>query len=129
MEGLCLGHQGAASILKKDLHDSFHPNEWRQTGVTLSSGTTAACNFFPSKCFVIISSQFLGHGRAFFCLSCAWSLTCFSHFSDAWSLYAQIGVFPRHPPKNPQPISDCEQIFDWDTGYLNPKLKPENNQV
>ena len=48
---------------------------------------------------------------------------------DAWSLYAQIGKFPPHPPSNPQPISDCEQIFDWDTGRLNPKLKPENNEI
>merc|ERR1739838_934933 len=53
-----------------------------------------------------------------------WKYTAEWNLPDDWSLYAQIGVYPPHPPKNPQPISDCDQIFDWKTGYLNPKLKP-----
>jgi len=58
-----------------------------------------------------------------------WKYTAEWNLPDAWSLYAQIGVYPPHPATNPQPISDCEQIFDWDTGYLNPKLKPESNRI
>jgi len=43
---------------------------------------------------------------------------------DMWALYEQLGVKPAHPAHNPQPVADCEQIFDWDTGRLNKKLVP-----
>jgi len=55
-----------------------------------------------------------------------WKYTAEWNLPDVWSLYTQLGVNPPHPHDNPQPIDDCEQIFDWKTGYLNPKLIPKS---
>jgi len=42
---------------------------------------------------------------------------------DSLSLYSQMGV---NPPEETwvMPTDDCNQLFDWDTGYINPKLVP-----
>merc|ERR1711872_706622 len=39
------------------------------------------------------------------------------------SLYSQLGVSPPEE-KWSMPTDDCNQLFDWDTGYINPKLVP-----
>ena len=38
---------------------------------------------------------------------------------DMLSLYSQLGVSP--PVETwVMPTDDCNQLFDWDTGYINP---------
>ena len=53
-----------------------------------------------------------------------WKYTAEWNIADVWSLYKQLGVDPPHPKRNLQPTDNCQQIFDWDTGYLNPDLMP-----
>jgi len=42
---------------------------------------------------------------------------------DYLSLYSQLGL---NPPEQTwvMPTDDCDQLFDWETGYLNPDLVP-----
>ena len=42
---------------------------------------------------------------------------------DVLALYRQLGVTP---PSNTweMPTKDCEQLFDWETGYINPAFIP-----
>ena len=42
---------------------------------------------------------------------------------DSLALYSQLGVSPPEE-KWKMPTDDCNQLFDWDTGYINPKLVP-----
>ena len=42
---------------------------------------------------------------------------------DSLALYSQLGVSPPEE-KWSMPTDDCNQLFDWDTGYINPKLVP-----
>ena len=42
---------------------------------------------------------------------------------DSLALYSQLGVSPPEE-KWTMPTDDCNQLFDWDTGYINPKLVP-----
>ena len=42
---------------------------------------------------------------------------------DSLALYSQLGVLPPEE-KWRMPTDDCNQLFDWDTGYINPKLVP-----
>merc|ERR1711962_588190 len=56
----------------------------------------------------------------------SWRYTAEWNIPDAWSLYTQIGRSPPHPQESPLVIADCEQIFDWKTGYLNEKLIPKH---
>ena len=45
---------------------------------------------------------------------------------DNLALYSQLGV--SVPPKVEwnMPTDDCNQLFDWDTGYINPTLVPKS---
>ena len=42
---------------------------------------------------------------------------------DSLALYSQLGVSPPEE-KWTMPTDDCNQLFDWDTGYINPRLVP-----
>merc|ERR1712102_212727 len=52
-----------------------------------------------------------------------WKYTSEINMPDSLSLYSQMGV---NPPEETwvMPTDDCNQLFDWDTGYINPKLVP-----
>merc|ERR1712227_390416 len=46
-----------------------------------------------------------------------------TNMTDSLALYSQLGVSPPEE-KWKMPTDDCNQLFDWDTGYINPKLVP-----
>jgi len=52
-----------------------------------------------------------------------WKYTSEIYMQDYLSLYSQIGLTPPEQTKV-MPTDDCNQLFDWDTGYLNPNLVP-----
>jgi len=59
-----------------------------------------------------------------------WKYTSEVNMPDNLALYSQLGV--SVPPKVEwkMPTDDCHQLFDWDTGYINPKLVPSKiNQI
>eukprot|EP00091_Calanus_sinicus_P021373 TRINITY_DN6302_c0_g1_i1.p1 TRINITY_DN6302_c0_g1~~TRINITY_DN6302_c0_g1_i1.p1 ORF type:complete len:250 (-),score=56.10 TRINITY_DN6302_c0_g1_i1:159-854(-) len=52
-----------------------------------------------------------------------WKYTSEINMPDSLSLYSQLGATP--PPETwVMPTDDCNQLFDWDTGYINPSLVP-----
>merc|ERR1711862_294316 len=59
-----------------------------------------------------------------------WKYTAEISIPDYLSLYSQLGVAP--PEESwVMPTDDCDQLFDWDTGYINPDLVPypyQNNR-
>ena len=42
---------------------------------------------------------------------------------DYLSLYSQLGAAPPEETWV-MPTDDCDQLFDWETGYINPDLVP-----
>jgi len=52
-----------------------------------------------------------------------WKYTSEINMPDVLALYRQLGVTP---PSNTweMPTKDCEQLFDWETGYINPAFVP-----
>merc|ERR1711926_32146 len=52
-----------------------------------------------------------------------WKYTSEINMPDSLALYSQLGVSPPEE-KWKMPTDDCNQLFDWDTGYINPKLVP-----
>ena len=42
---------------------------------------------------------------------------------DYLALYSQLGA-PIPEETWIMPTDDCNQLFDWDTGYINPDLVP-----
>jgi len=54
-----------------------------------------------------------------------WKYTSEVNMPDNLSLYSQLGVSP--PEKTwSVPTDDCNQLFNWDTGYINPTLVPKS---
>merc|ERR1719239_635872 len=53
-----------------------------------------------------------------------WKYISEVNMPDSLDLYKQLGV--DIPSKTfDLALSDCEQLFDWDTGYINPRLVPQ----
>jgi hypothetical protein len=52
-----------------------------------------------------------------------WKYISEINMPDSLSLYSQLGVSPPSADWT-VPTSDCHQLFDWDTGYINPDLVP-----
>merc|ERR1711970_1134872 len=52
-----------------------------------------------------------------------WKYTSEIYIQDYLSLYSQLGV---EPPEDTVevPTDDCNQLFDWNTGYINENLVP-----
>merc|ERR1712013_437712 len=53
-----------------------------------------------------------------------WKYISEINIPDSLSLFSQLGV---DPPKHTWqvPTEDCHQLFDWETGYINSKLRPK----
>jgi len=54
-----------------------------------------------------------------------WKYTSEVNMPDNLSLYSQLGVSPPEETWS-VPTDDCNQLFDWDTGYINPTLVPKS---
>merc|ERR1712156_848422 len=54
-----------------------------------------------------------------------WKYTSEVNMPDNLSLYSQLGVSPPEETWS-VPTDDCNQPFDWDTGYINPTLVPKS---
>merc|ERR1712215_267463 len=57
-----------------------------------------------------------------------WKYTSEINMPDSLSLYSQLGVAPPEETWV-MPTDDCNQLFDWDTGYINPNLVPFTREV
>merc|ERR1712012_872797 len=53
-----------------------------------------------------------------------WKYISEINIPDSLSLFSQLGI---DPPKHTWqvPTEDCHQLFDWETGYINSKLRPK----
>merc|ERR1712142_861256 len=52
-----------------------------------------------------------------------WKYTSEINMPDSLALYSQLGAIPPEETWV-MPTDDCHQLFDWDTGYINPDLVP-----
>merc|ERR1719206_1603741 len=52
-----------------------------------------------------------------------WKYTSEINMPDSLALYSQFGATPPEETWV-MPTDDCHQLFDWETGYINPALVP-----
>merc|ERR1711973_1079981 len=99
------GYKTTMPVIHTATHTGWHPVYGEPTGKTLTW-------FGIPNCFIKnIDGQ--------------WKYVSEVNMPDSLYLFQQIGVRPS-PPSFDLRLSDCDQLFDWDTGYINPKLVPQH---
>jgi len=97
------GYKTTMPVIHTATHLGYHPVFGSPTGKTLTW-------YGVPNCFI---KNFDGQ----------WKYTSEINMPDSLSLYSQLGA---SPPEETwvMPTDDCNQLFDWDTGYINQNLVP-----
>merc|ERR1712013_417772 len=97
------GYKTTMPVIHTATHLGYHPVFGSPTGKT-------ATWYGVPNCFI---KNFDGQ----------WKYTSEVNMPDSLALYSQFGATPPEETWV-MPTDDCHQLFDWETGYINPALVP-----